>query len=98
MHGNEPRETHGGQQKQGKQKDFSKKSLKKKKSLVILSFIDIKPSHKNRRKLVLLTGSVAIAQVSSKQWEVHGKGIIAVFYVPFLPLSFMSLEKVLSLK
>lgn len=63
------------------------------KSTVILRFIDFKPSNKNRRKSVLFTGSVVIAQKSLKQWEVNGKGIIAVFYVPFLPLSFMSAEK-----
>lgn len=66
---------------------------KKKKFSVILSFIDFKPSNKNRRKPDLFTGSIAIAQKSLKQWEVNGKGIIAVFYVPFLPLSFMSPEK-----
>lgn len=74
-------------------KGSKKTSLKKEKSSVILSFIDIKPSHKNRRKLVLFKGSVVIAKMSSKQWEVHGKRIIAVFYVPFLLLSFMSLKK-----
>lgn len=64
---------------------------------MILGFIDIKPSHKISRKSVMFTGSVAVAQKSLKQWGVHGKGIIAVFYVPFLLLSFMSLEKAFTL-
>lgn len=46
---------------------------------------------------MLFTGSIAVAQKSLKQWGVHGKGIIAVFYVPFLSLSFMSLEKAFTL-
>lgn len=86
---NEPRETHGGQQKQKKEKD----TVWGEKCSVILHFIDFKPSNKNRRQSFLFTGSVAIAQKSLKQWEVNGKGIIPVFYVSFLPLSFMSPEK-----
>lgn len=86
----EPRETYAGNK--GRKKARSSREQKKK-IPVILSFIDFKPSNKNRRKPDLFTGSIVITRKSLKQWEVNGKGIIAVFYVPFLPLSFMSPEK-----
>ncbi len=45
-----------------------------------------------KQKSVPFTWSVAITQKSLKQWEVNGKGIIAVFYVPFLLCQLKRLE------